>query len=70
MWDWMNDLGVHLAVLRGRITAGESSPGGASYTVEVINTGVKGKGVTNEDVTVAVALTPGREGRDHDRRRL
>jgi len=59
IWDWMNDLGVHLAVLRGRITAGEAGPSGATYTVEVINTGVKGKGITNEDVTVAIALPAG-----------
>jgi hypothetical protein len=55
----MNDLGVHLAVLRGRITAGESNSGGVTYTVEAVNTAVKGKGITNEDVTVAVALPPG-----------
>jgi hypothetical protein len=59
MWDWMNDLGVHLAVLRARITAGEASPGAAPYTIEVVNTAVKGKGITNEDVTVAVALPAG-----------
>ena len=59
MWDWMNDIGLHLAVLRGRITAAESGSGGASYLVEVVNTAVKGKGITNEDVTVSVALTPG-----------
>ena len=59
MWDWMNDLGVHLAVLRGRITAGEAGPNGATYTVEVINTAVKGKGITNEDITVEIALPAG-----------
>ena len=59
MWDWMNDLGVHLAVLRGRVTAGQASPGAAPYTIEVVNTAVKGKGITNEDVTVAVALPAG-----------
>lgn len=59
IWDWMNDIGLYLAVLRGRITPGESGPNGATYTVEVINTGVKGKGVTNEDVTVSLALPPG-----------
>ncbi len=59
MWDWASDLGVHLAVLRGQITAGETGPNGATYTVGVTNTGVKGKGVTNEDVTVAVALPSG-----------
>jgi mono/diheme cytochrome c family protein len=58
IWDWMNDLGVHLAVLRGRVTAAEGG-GGASYNVEVVNTAVKGKGITNEDVTVALALPAG-----------
>ena len=60
IWDWMNnDLGLYLAVLRGRITAGDASPAGATYTVEVTNTGVKGKGITNEDISVVVALPPG-----------
>jgi cytochrome c553 len=41
IWDWMsNDLGVYLSVLRGRVTAGEAGPNGATYTVEVVNTGV------------------------------
>ena len=59
IWDWMNDIGLHLAVLRGGLTAGDAGPNGATYTVEVVNTGVKGRGVTNEDVTVAVAIPSG-----------
>jgi cytochrome c553 len=59
IWGWMNDIGAHLAVLRGRVTAGAAGPNGAAYTVEVVNAGVKDKGVTMEDVTVALALPPG-----------
>ena len=59
MWAWMNDLGLYLPVLRGRITPAEPVPSGRAYTVEVINTAVKGKGVTTEDITVHVALPAG-----------
>ena len=59
IWDWMTELGPHLAVLRGRVAAGAVDTNGALYTVEVVNAGVKDKGVTNEDVTVSIALPPG-----------
>ena len=59
MWDWMNTLGVHLPVLRATVKAGAPSAEGVTYTVEVVNAGVKGKGITNDDVTVSLALPAG-----------
>ena len=59
IWDWMTDMGPYLAPTRGRVTAGASGANGTTYTVEVENAGVKGKGVTMEDVTIALALPPG-----------
>ena len=59
MWAWMNDIGLYLPVLRGRITPTEAGPAARAYTVEVINTAVKGKGITTEGITVSVALPAG-----------
>jgi hypothetical protein len=58
-WDWMNTLGVHLPVLRASVKAGAPGSNGVTYTVEVVNAGVKGKGITNDDVTVSLALPAG-----------
>lgn len=58
IWDWMTDLGP-LVPLRGNVSAGTSAAGGTAYTITVANAGVKSKGMTAEDVTVAVALPPG-----------
>jgi len=55
----MTTLGVHLPVLRASVKAGAPAPDGVTYTVEVVNAGVKGKGVVNEDVTVSLALPAG-----------
>ena len=59
IWDWMVELGVHLAPLRGTVAAGETGPDGATYTVTVTNAGVRDKGVTMEGVEIALALPPG-----------
>jgi hypothetical protein len=59
MWDWMKTLGEHLPVLHATVKAGAPGPEGVTYTVELENAGVKGKGITNEDVTVSLALPPG-----------
>jgi hypothetical protein len=59
IWDWMNTLGVHLPVLRASVKAGAPGPNGVTYTIEVVNAGVKGKGITNEGVTVALGLPAG-----------
>jgi len=58
MYDWAMDLGP-LAPLTARITAGTAGGTGATYEVTVLNAGVKNKGMTVEDITVAVALPPG-----------
>jgi len=56
MWTWaMDDLGK-LVPLTARVTAGAQGPNGATYTVQVTNAGVKGKGLAAEDVTVEVEL--------------
>jgi mono/diheme cytochrome c family protein len=54
MWDWAMDLGI-LVPLTGRITPGSKTSAGMSYTVQVTNAGVKGKGLTAEDLTVEIA---------------
>ena len=42
-----------------RMSGQRDSTEGVTYTVELENAGVKGKGITNEDVTVSLALPPG-----------
>jgi mono/diheme cytochrome c family protein len=59
IWDWMNELGVHLAALRGTVAAGETGPDGVTYTVTVTNAGVRERGVTMEGVEIALALPSG-----------
>ena len=56
IYDWAMGLGP-LVPLAGRITAAPAAgSGGPTYTVTVINTAAKNKGLTAEDVTVAVEL--------------
>jgi hypothetical protein len=59
IWDWMETLGVHLSVLSGSITAGAPSANGVTYTIDVVNNGVKGKGITNDGVTLSLTLPAG-----------
>jgi mono/diheme cytochrome c family protein len=60
IWDWMEkDLGVHLAVLSATVKPGTPGANGVTYTIDVVNNAVKGKGITNEDVTVALTLPAG-----------
>jgi hypothetical protein len=58
IWTWMSDLG-YLVPLTGRINPGVTSASGVTYTLNVANAGVKGKGLTAEDVTVALVLPAG-----------
>lgn len=58
IWDWAIDLG-RLAPLVGRVTPGAATANGTTYTVDVINAGVKNKGITVEDITVSLALPAG-----------
>ncbi|MGH9253217.1 MAG: c-type cytochrome [Vicinamibacterales bacterium] len=55
IYDWAVDLGS-LVALSGSVTAGPGGPGGATYTVTVVNTAVRNKGLAAEDVTIAVEL--------------
>ncbi len=56
IYDWARDLGP-LATLTGRLAAAPAAAsGGATYTITVINAAMKNKGLTAEDVTVAVGL--------------
>lgn len=60
IWDWMNnDLGVFLPVLSASVKAGAPGASGVTYTIDVVNNSVKGKGVTDEDVTVSLTLPAG-----------
>jgi mono/diheme cytochrome c family protein len=59
IWDWMVELGVHLAPLRATVAAGETGPDGVSYTVTVTNAGVPDRGVTMEGLEIALALPAG-----------
>jgi mono/diheme cytochrome c family protein len=60
VWDWMDkDLGVFLPVLSASVRAGAPGANGVTYTIDVVNNGVKGKGVTNDDVTVSLTLPAG-----------
>ncbi len=55
IWNWMTDLG-HLVPLVGRINPGTVDANGITYTLSVANSGVKDKGLTAEDVTVALVV--------------
>jgi mono/diheme cytochrome c family protein len=52
IWDWAIDLGP-LPPLSARLTAGQQ-PG--AYVLNVVNAGVKGRGVAAEDVTIEIEL--------------
>lgn len=58
IFDWAIDLG-YLPPLTGQITAGPADTSRATYTLNVTNAGVKAKGVTAEDVTIALAVPAG-----------
>ncbi|MGE3843935.1 MAG: c-type cytochrome [Vicinamibacterales bacterium] len=55
IFTWISDLGA-LVPLLGRVSDGQKGTGGVTYTVKVINAGVKDKGLVAEGVTVALAL--------------
>jgi mono/diheme cytochrome c family protein len=57
IWTWMTDLG-HLVPLVGRIAPGTTDAKGITYTVNVANSGVKDKGLTAEDVRIALVIPP------------
>lgn len=58
IWDWMNDLGL-LAPVTGGLSDGVQGANGVTYTVTLENLGIKGKGLSAEDVTVSLRLPAG-----------
>jgi hypothetical protein len=58
IWTYIVDLGFR-ARMRGQLSAGVPSSGGVVYKLDVENTGVKGKGLTAEEVTVTLAVPSG-----------
>ena len=58
IWDWMNELGM-VVPLVARLTGGQTTATGTTYTLEVENEGLKDKGLTAEDVTISLVLPPG-----------
>ena len=60
IFDWISDLGF-LPPLTTRVTAGAPAADGVTYTIEVFNAGMKGKGLGAEGVNVEVALPAGTE---------
>ena len=53
IWTWMNDLGM-VVPLVARLTSGQTTAAGTTYTLEVENEGLKDKGVAAEDVTISI----------------
>jgi cytochrome c550 len=58
IWDWMNDLGM-LVPVTARITGAPAQAAGTTYTLDVENDGLKGKGWTAEDVTISLVVPAG-----------
>lgn len=58
IWDWMNELGM-VVPLVARLTGGQTTATGTTYTLEVENEGLKDKGLTAEDVTISLVLPAG-----------
>jgi mono/diheme cytochrome c family protein len=58
IWTWMNELGM-VVPLVARLTAGQTSAAGTTYTLDVENEGLKDKGLTAEDVTISLIVPPG-----------
>lgn len=58
IWNFMTDLGLSVP-LTGRLTAGAADAKGVTYTLNVANGAVPKKGMTAEDVTVALVVPAG-----------
>jgi cytochrome c550 len=58
IWSWMNDMGLLVPVV-ARLTGAPASPAGTTYTLDVENEGVRGKGMTAEEVTISVVAPAG-----------
>jgi cytochrome c550 len=58
IWTWMNELGMVVPIV-ARLTSGQGSSAGTTYTLEVENEGLKDKGLTAEEVTISLTLADG-----------
>lgn len=59
IWNYVSvDLGLRVP-MRGRFTAGVAAGSAMTYTLNVENTGLAGKGRTAEDLTISLTLPPG-----------
>jgi hypothetical protein len=58
VWTYIVDGGFR-ARMQGQLSAGVPSAGGVVYTLEVKNTGLAGKGLTAEDITVTLVVPTG-----------
>jgi hypothetical protein len=58
VWTYITDLGFRPR-LQGQLSAGVPSTDGVTYNLAVRNTGIEGRGLTAEDVTVVLAVPPG-----------
>lgn len=58
IWTYLVDLGFR-ARMRARLSAGAPSTAGVVYKLDVENTGLKGTGLTAEDVTVTLTIPAG-----------
>jgi mono/diheme cytochrome c family protein len=58
VWTYIADLGFR-ARMQGQLSAGVPSTTGVTYSLNVKNTGLDGRGLTAEDVTVTLAVPAG-----------
>ena len=58
IFDWARDLGFR-AAMSGRLSAGAAGPSGVTYTLNVENIGLPGKGLTAEELTVSLVVPAG-----------
>jgi len=58
VWSYIADLGFRPR-MRGQLSAGRPLANGVVYSLDVRNTGLEGKGLTAEDVTVNLAVPAG-----------
>jgi mono/diheme cytochrome c family protein len=58
VWNWMTDIGL-LVPVQARLTAGAPDASGTTYTLDVTNAAVPGKGLTAEDATISLIVPAG-----------
>lgn len=58
MWTFARDLGFRVP-MAGRLSAGVASASGVTYALDVENIGLRGKGLTAEDLTITLVVPAG-----------